>query len=476
MWRWVEVLRRPRVAARRTTAGGLGDRRRPGRRRARVAQRRPRPVGSAPDGRQHRRGRVRRRRDERRLRNDRAIAGDSQPADNQRHGQQRKCGLPHVIVGMPSDYVATKAYPAHLRVALRGRDRRARLRAPATAASYYGVQPTLPEAIYVAAARADRPPGDAPPRLAQHQRRRHRLPERDVDLDGVQLCVDTNRIMSTGMSYGGIMSDTIGCQMPYVFRAIGVMSGALFKFGGSSACRATTSPPGSPTAPPIPTVDISGDEAARDQFLADNHCGTTTRAVDPSPCVSYDGCTRATPSFGVPSTARGTRSQLRRRRDRRVLQTVHGPALMGARPSPPSLVAVALVGAAATRDVRPAPWARRAAPRPVTAGHRRRRHAGAGGSRRGSRRRSGWVGRRWTRGRRRARDDQHRWRPDARRGARGAPAVEVTDSGTWALVWSDEFDADGAPSSANWDTKRVSCATRSCSGTSPTTRRSRTES
>ncbi len=34
--------------------------------------------------------------------------------------------------------------------------------------------------------------------------------------------------------------------------------------------------------------------------------------------------------------------------------------------------------------------------------------------------------------------------------ADGPPQTEVTASGTWNLVWSDEFDADGAPSSANW--------------------------
>ena len=35
-------------------------------------------------------------------------------------------------------------------------------------------------------------------------------------------------------------------------------------------------------------------------------------------------------------------------------------------------------------------------------------------------------------------------------GADGAPPVEVTDGGTWTLVWSDEFDVEGAPSAANW--------------------------
>jgi beta-glucanase (GH16 family) len=32
----------------------------------------------------------------------------------------------------------------------------------------------------------------------------------------------------------------------------------------------------------------------------------------------------------------------------------------------------------------------------------------------------------------------------------GAPLTEVTDGGTWSLVWSDEFDVDGAPDPSNW--------------------------
>jgi beta-glucanase (GH16 family) len=35
-------------------------------------------------------------------------------------------------------------------------------------------------------------------------------------------------------------------------------------------------------------------------------------------------------------------------------------------------------------------------------------------------------------------------------GADGPPQTEVTDGGTWSLVWSDEFDVDGAPNPANW--------------------------
>ncbi|HMC94260.1 MAG TPA: glycoside hydrolase family 16 protein, partial [Polyangia bacterium] len=35
-------------------------------------------------------------------------------------------------------------------------------------------------------------------------------------------------------------------------------------------------------------------------------------------------------------------------------------------------------------------------------------------------------------------------------GADGPPQTEVTDAGTWSLVWSDEFNVDGAPNPDNW--------------------------
>jgi poly(3-hydroxybutyrate) depolymerase len=99
-------------------------------------------------------------------------------------------------------------------------------------------------------------------------------------------CVDKARLFSTGFSYGGIMSDTIGCQMSDVFRAIGVESGSTF-----GSCN-----PSHPIAVWIThgdadtTLDYTGDVTARDAFLKANHCGSTTQAVTPSPCVSYDGC------------------------------------------------------------------------------------------------------------------------------------------------------------------------------------------
>src|SRR4029079_11437331 len=102
-------------------------------------------------------------------------------------------------------------------------------------------------------------------------------------------CVDAARIFSVGFSYGGMMSFTVGCEMSDVFRAIAPMSGALYS---DFNCRGT--------GPAIAmwgshglsdnVVPIADGRSARDKILQQNHCGTGTTPIDPSPCVSYQGC------------------------------------------------------------------------------------------------------------------------------------------------------------------------------------------
>ena len=93
------------------------------------------------------------------------------------------------------------------------------------------------------------------------------------------LCVDKSRIFSDGMSYGGMMSETIACQLPDLFRAIGSMSGSMF--GSTRSCV------GKPIAAWIThgdadtTVAISGDITARDMIVSNNGCDTTnTSTID----------------------------------------------------------------------------------------------------------------------------------------------------------------------------------------------------
>jgi poly(3-hydroxybutyrate) depolymerase len=114
-----------------------------------------------------------------------------------------------------------------------------------------------------------------------------------LDLFNSKLCIDQARIFSTGFSYGGMMSDTIGCEMADVFRAIAPNSGALY-----SGC---TQANDHPIAALVmhgnndTVVPLADGQAARDIFLTRNACGTDTSPVDPSPCVSYSGCTEGYP-------------------------------------------------------------------------------------------------------------------------------------------------------------------------------------
>jgi polyhydroxybutyrate depolymerase len=160
--------------------------------------------------------------------------------------------------------------------------------------NFYGIQPLLPNTIFVAGQGLLSTPGDATTSGWPNTNGGDvAFAKAMIAWVEANFCVDPARILSTGMSYGGIMSDTLGCQMPDVFRAVGVMSGALYNFG--AACKSHPIAAWITHGDADTTVDISGDETARDQFLADNHCGTTTTAVTPSPCVSYSGCDNGYP-------------------------------------------------------------------------------------------------------------------------------------------------------------------------------------
>ncbi|MGK3995470.1 alpha/beta hydrolase family esterase [Sorangium sp. So ce1024] len=102
-----------------------------------------------------------------------------------------------------------------------------------------------------------------------------------------ELCIDESRIFSTGFSYGGMMSFAIGCAMGDVFRAIAPMSGALY-----SGCENGDHPVAvwGAHGDADNVVPVDHGRSGRDVFLERNNCGSQTKPVDPSPCVSYEGC------------------------------------------------------------------------------------------------------------------------------------------------------------------------------------------
>jgi polyhydroxybutyrate depolymerase len=109
-----------------------------------------------------------------------------------------------------------------------------------------------------------------------------------ADVQG-KYCVDNARIFSTGFSYGGMMSFAIGCEMSDVFRAIAPMSGSLYSDFNCKGTGPHIAMWGSHGLSDT-VVPIDDGRAARDKILQENHCSTTTVAVDPSPCVKYQGC------------------------------------------------------------------------------------------------------------------------------------------------------------------------------------------
>lgn len=103
------------------------------------------------------------------------------------------------------------------------------------------------------------------------------------------VCFDQNRVFSVGMSYGGIMSITLGCQMGDVFRAIAPMSGSGPGYGGRATCVGQVAVWQS-HGDMDTTVPTASGEASRDFWVKANHCQTQGVPVDPSPCVEYPGC------------------------------------------------------------------------------------------------------------------------------------------------------------------------------------------
>ncbi|HLK39911.1 MAG TPA: hypothetical protein VKU41_24310 [Polyangiaceae bacterium] len=103
-------------------------------------------------------------------------------------------------------------------------------------------------------------------------------------------CVDEKHIFSVGMSYGGIMSDTVGCEMGNVVRAIAPMSGSgPYSYFGAKPCVgevAVWSSHGTQDT----TVPFEAGVASRNHWIAANHCSNQITAVGPGTCVEYQGC------------------------------------------------------------------------------------------------------------------------------------------------------------------------------------------
>jgi polyhydroxybutyrate depolymerase len=111
-----------------------------------------------------------------------------------------------------------------------------------------------------------------------------------------KFCTDKSRYFATGFSYGGSMSFTAACNMSDIFRAVGAQSGSIV----SGATCATKKPARmvavwATHGDADTTLPIKNTTPMIDALVKDNGCTTTTKAVDPSPCVEYQGCAEGYP-------------------------------------------------------------------------------------------------------------------------------------------------------------------------------------
>jgi polyhydroxybutyrate depolymerase len=165
---------------------------------------------------------------------------------------------------------------------------------------YYGIQPLLPDSFFVAGQGLADAQGDAQPTTGwpNTNGRDVAFARAMVEWMNTNFCIDTSRVMSTGFSYGAIMSHTVACQMPDIFRAIGVMSGSLI--GRANTCVNHNIAAWMTHGTVDDMVAFTSGESARDRLVTLNHCAATTQPATPSPCVSYDGCDSGYPVVWCP--------------------------------------------------------------------------------------------------------------------------------------------------------------------------------
>jgi poly(3-hydroxybutyrate) depolymerase len=103
-------------------------------------------------------------------------------------------------------------------------------------------------------------------------------------------CIDEDRVFSTGHSFGGYFSNTLGCYRSDVLRAIAPVAGGGPHWPGCSGSVSAWLTHGINDA----VVNFTEGENSRNHWLAADGCGSTTAAVSPSPCEAYDGCSAGT--------------------------------------------------------------------------------------------------------------------------------------------------------------------------------------
>jgi polyhydroxybutyrate depolymerase len=120
-----------------------------------------------------------------------------------------------------------------------------------------------------------------------------------VDRFSAQLCIDQNRIFSTGFSFGAMFSFTLACTEMSMMRAIAPMAGNATTSG---RCENSTRSVATMAFIGVDDTLLPGHRQAVQIFVERNGCSAQTMAVQPSwcdglgssyqpcTCVEYQGC------------------------------------------------------------------------------------------------------------------------------------------------------------------------------------------
>jgi poly(3-hydroxybutyrate) depolymerase len=122
-------------------------------------------------------------------------------------------------------------------------------------------------------------------------------------------CIDNNRIFSTGASYGGIMSNRLGCELGDDLRAIAPIMGTGPEGWYQDDCSlqyAEANCTGEVAAwithgSADTTVRFCQGEKSRDYWEGANSCAPDTTGIGPDNCVEYTGCNAGYPVVWCPT-------------------------------------------------------------------------------------------------------------------------------------------------------------------------------
>ncbi|HEY8923147.1 MAG TPA: prolyl oligopeptidase family serine peptidase, partial [Polyangia bacterium] len=120
-----------------------------------------------------------------------------------------------------------------------------------------------------------------------------------VTLFKSQLCIDENRIFATGFSMGGIMTNTVACTQPTLFRAVAAMSGK-FPTTPATCTPSHTIAYWASHGMSDTTIDIKLGQMVRDKFASTNHCTGPGSTPDANGCTTYQGCDAGYPVVWCP--------------------------------------------------------------------------------------------------------------------------------------------------------------------------------